>query len=96
MPETSSILDSVSLHLTELAFCSNASSFLQSDFWGSFKARFGWKTHSFAVEWKEANTVLPLLVLYRRLGMGIGFAYVPWGPELPTAYDEKTSQNASA
>ena len=80
------------LRPTELAFCSSASSFLQSDFWGSFKSRFGWKAYSFCAEWKETNEnagklALPFLVLYRRLGPGIGFVYIPWGPELPPVYN---------
>ncbi|MDR2079877.1 MAG: hypothetical protein LBP74_09185, partial [Treponema sp.] len=34
-----------------LAFCDGAASFLQSGFWGSFKARFGWNARSFRVNW---------------------------------------------
>jgi len=96
----------------ELSFCCGASSFLQSDFWGSFKSRFGWKTYSFAVTWDDAGTsteadrsaktsgdagnkTFPLLVLYRRLGLGIGFAYVPWGPDLPKNYDMAEHRNAA-
>ena len=91
----------IKLNPTELAFCGGASSFLQSDFWGSFKARFGWKPYPFSAEWEAADDSkekcsLPLLVLYRRLGFGIGFAYVPWGPELPAGYDAETSLKASA
>ena len=92
-----------SLNPTELAFCSRASSFLQSDFWGSFKSRFGWKTYSFCADWDTGGipatgdvTTLPLLVLYRRLGPGIGFAYVPWGPELPPLYNTDKRSSASA
>ncbi|MCL1929325.1 MAG: peptidoglycan bridge formation glycyltransferase FemA/FemB family protein [Treponema sp.] len=91
----------VELHPIELAFCGGASSFLQSDFWGSFKARFGWTALAFNAEWKETDGCkekvnLPLLVLYRRLGFGIGFAYVPWGPELPADYDAESSRRAAA
>ncbi|MDR1411758.1 MAG: peptidoglycan bridge formation glycyltransferase FemA/FemB family protein [Spirochaetaceae bacterium] len=65
--------------------CEGAS-FLQSAFWGRFKARFGWEAHAFSAEWQGApaeNPALPLLVLTRPLVRGMGFAYVPWGPELP-------------
>jgi lipid II:glycine glycyltransferase (peptidoglycan interpeptide bridge formation enzyme) len=55
---------------------------LQSGFWGSFKARFGWDSRAFLVDWK-AGQERPLLVMRRSLGPGVSFAYVPWGPELP-------------
>jgi lipid II:glycine glycyltransferase (peptidoglycan interpeptide bridge formation enzyme) len=86
----------------ELAICSGASSFLQSDFWGNFKARFGWKALAFSVEWETGSdpvkqtTALPLLVLYRRLGPGVGFAYIPWGPELPPDYNNAARVTAAA
>ena len=83
----------------ELAFCGGASSFLQSDFWGNFKSLFGWKAYPFSAEWKNADgahETLPLLVLYRRLSFGVGFAYIPWGPELPAGYDTPARWEASA
>jgi lipid II:glycine glycyltransferase (peptidoglycan interpeptide bridge formation enzyme) len=55
---------------------------LQSGFWGSFKARFGWNARGFLAEWGEWGA-RPLLLIRRRLAPGISFAYVPWGPELP-------------
>jgi lipid II:glycine glycyltransferase (peptidoglycan interpeptide bridge formation enzyme) len=67
-----------------------AESFLQSRFWGGFKGRFGWKPFRFSVVWETDDGAAgnaPLLVLYRRLGPGAGFAYVPWGPELPRPYN---------
>ncbi|MDR3343705.1 MAG: peptidoglycan bridge formation glycyltransferase FemA/FemB family protein [Treponema sp.] len=67
---------------TDLAQCNRAASFLQSGFWGSFKARFGWNARSFLADWGEWGT-LPLLVIRRRLSPGISLAYVPWGPEFP-------------
>jgi lipid II:glycine glycyltransferase (peptidoglycan interpeptide bridge formation enzyme) len=79
----------VELCLTEFSFCNNAASFLQTAFWGSFKGRFGWKPFAFSAEWKQTaqngdqDASFPLLALYRKLGPGIGFAYIPWGPELP-------------
>lgn len=68
----------------DLARCDGASSFLQSGFWGSFKARFGWNARSFLVDWGNGRKA-PLLVIRRRLGFGLSFAYVPWGPELPSS-----------
>jgi len=75
----------IELRPAELDFCGGASSFLQTDFWGNFKARFGWKAFAFSAKWETTGdaTILPLLVLYHKLGPGIGFAYIPWGPELP-------------
>ncbi|MDR2073394.1 MAG: peptidoglycan bridge formation glycyltransferase FemA/FemB family protein [Spirochaetaceae bacterium] len=67
----------------ELPDCGEARSFLQSSFWGAFKARFGWKPLAFRVEWLHRQERGFCLVLHRPLGPGISFAYVPWGPELP-------------
>ncbi|MDR2746556.1 MAG: peptidoglycan bridge formation glycyltransferase FemA/FemB family protein [Treponema sp.] len=69
----------------ELSACDGAASFLQSGFWGSFKARFGWEPHPFLVDW-GTGPAKPLLVIRRRLGPGLSFAYVPWGPELPEGF----------
>jgi lipid II:glycine glycyltransferase (peptidoglycan interpeptide bridge formation enzyme) len=75
-----------SLVPVEISRCDEARSFLQSGFWGSFKARFGWSARTFRAEWAwgEAGAAsLPLLVMRRPLALGVSFAYVPWGPELP-------------
>lgn len=63
----------------ELSVCDAADNFLQSGFWGSFKARFGWNARSFILEWQDGNKT-PLMLIRRRLLPGISFAYVPWGP----------------
>ena len=65
-----------------LDFCDEAGNFLQSGFWGAFKARFGWVPYPFKVRWK-GKAAAPLLVLVRSLGPGVSFAYVPWGPPEP-------------
>lgn len=77
----------------DLAACNGAASFLQSGFWGSFKARFGWTARSFLVSWyadpgtgQRGPVTMPLLVIRRRLALGVSFAYVPWGPELPPGF----------
>jgi len=71
----------------DLPVCDKASSFLQSGFWGNFKAQFGWEAFAFRAIWKtEANKQeeeKTLLVLRRRLAPLFALAYVPWGPELP-------------
>lgn len=46
-------------------------SFLQSSPWGTLKEEFGWKCATF--------TRPPLIILTRRIGRVIPFAYVPWG-----------------
>jgi lipid II:glycine glycyltransferase (peptidoglycan interpeptide bridge formation enzyme) len=56
------------------------SSFLQSRFWGDFKAEFGWKPIRLQVE--RDSDRRPLLLLIRRLPAGLCFAYVPHGPEI--------------
>lgn len=79
---------------TDLTQCNQANSFLQSGFWGSFKARFGWNTRAFLADWGEWG-IKPLLLIRRRLGPWFSFAYVPWGPELPEGFpsqDEALNQ----
>jgi lipid II:glycine glycyltransferase (peptidoglycan interpeptide bridge formation enzyme) len=55
-------------------------SFLQTDFWGDFKADFGWKPLRFTVESDRGS--FELLVLVRGMRGGLSFAYVPLGPEV--------------
>jgi len=73
------------LQRAELSICSGALSFLQSDFWGRFKASFGWEALAFSAVWKcaESSITKPLLVLRRPLAPGLSISYIPWGPELP-------------
>lgn len=80
---------------TDLGRCDGAKSFLQSGFWGSFKARFGWNARSFLVDWGEGGT-LPLLVIRRRLAPGVSFVYVPLGPELPAEFPGTESARQEA
>jgi lipid II:glycine glycyltransferase (peptidoglycan interpeptide bridge formation enzyme) len=77
----------ISLNISpgDLSVCDGAASFLQSGFWGSFKARFGWEPCPFLVNWGP-GPAKPLLVIRRPLGPGLSFAYVPWGPELPADF----------
>jgi lipid II:glycine glycyltransferase (peptidoglycan interpeptide bridge formation enzyme) len=72
----------------DISVCDKAASFLQSGFWGTFKARFGWEARAFTLEWagRGESPVFPeksLLVLRRPLVPGFSLAYIPWGPELP-------------
>lgn len=66
------------------ADCDRAAGFLQSGFWGAFKAEFGWRPRHFLLE-TEDGAAVPLLMLERGLGLGCTFAYVPHGPELAMA-----------
>ena len=86
----------VSLQKADLSICDEAGSFLQSGFWGGFKARFGWEALAFKAEWnisanslESRNCIKPLLVLRRILYPGFALAYVPWGPELPDNFPNK-------
>ncbi|WP_304224879.1 peptidoglycan bridge formation glycyltransferase FemA/FemB family protein [Gracilinema caldarium] len=94
MPQTASY-SLRSVVPTELGRCDGAKSFLQSGFWGSFKARFGWNARSFLVDWGEGGK-LPLLVIRRRLGPGVSFAYVPLGPELPAQFPDSQEERNQA
>jgi lipid II:glycine glycyltransferase (peptidoglycan interpeptide bridge formation enzyme) len=79
----------------ELSSCGRAGSFLQSDFWGGFKGRFGWTAHAFLVDWSGLGA-LPLLVLWRPLAPALSFAYVPGGPELPAAFPAEDGERNRA
>jgi lipid II:glycine glycyltransferase (peptidoglycan interpeptide bridge formation enzyme) len=72
---------------TELSDCDEAAAFLQSGFWGAFKARFGWEALAFRLEME--NFTAALLVLRRSLAVGFSLAYLPWGPELPESCPDK-------
>ena len=68
---------------------SDAPTFLQSRFWGRFKAKAGWKASHFMVQAEGAvvdgvaqRLESGLLVMERSLGAGLGFAYVPDGPAI--------------
>ena len=76
------------LKKADLSACDGAASFLQSGFWGTFKARFGWEALAFKLDWGPDQTEKPgetktLLVLCRSLSRFFSLAYIPWGPELP-------------
>jgi lipid II:glycine glycyltransferase (peptidoglycan interpeptide bridge formation enzyme) len=79
----------------DLSLCNTAESFLQSGFWGSFKARFGWNARGFLVDWGELGQT-PLMVIRRRLAPGFSFAYIPWGPELPKNFPADDSERKQA
>jgi len=79
----------------ELSRCDAAPTFLQSGFWGSFKARFGWNARAFSVDWSCGDQT-PLLVIRRKLFLGASFAYVPWGPVLPACFPEDDEERNEA
>ena len=83
-----------SIEKAELIFCNTAFSFLQSDFWGAFKSRFGWNAHAYKVSFNNTPDDkckdMPLLVLSRTVFGIFSLAYVPWGPELPLYCTDKT------
>ena len=90
----------------ELSECSTSASFLQSDFWGDFKGKFGWEALAFTVGWKFGSTnngeaaspcTKPLLVLCRSFAKGrFSLAYIPWGPELPAELNADNTKRGSA
>ena len=64
--------------------------------WGEFKSRFGWTAKGFLIEWTQDDSKFPLLLLCRRLAPGFSFAYVPWGPHLPSDFPEDGKAQAMA
>jgi lipid II:glycine glycyltransferase (peptidoglycan interpeptide bridge formation enzyme) len=61
------------------------SSFLQTPFWATFKARHGWKPLFFIVEGLPERDRFPLTVLVRRMARVAAIAYVPLGPDIAIA-----------
>ena len=93
MSPNKGVLDS--LVKTEIFSCDETDSFLQSGFWGGFKAKFGWEPMAFKAGWKvndqqeQQIETKHLLVHYRKLAPFFAIAYVPWGPELPESITDK-------
>ena len=105
MPSGAGVLRN--LQKADLSACDKAGSFLQSGFWGRFKARFGWEALAFTAFWEYVKQLpgenssssaeeKPLLVLRRPLAAGLSLAYVPWGPELPRAFPASDETRRSA
>lgn len=84
------------LRREELTVCDKAETFLQSSFWGAFKARFGWEALAFSVIWRTSTNdeEKPLLVLRRKLAPGFALAYIPWGPLLPLEFQNHDANEA--
>ncbi|MCL2094328.1 MAG: peptidoglycan bridge formation glycyltransferase FemA/FemB family protein [Treponema sp.] len=76
-------MNEVTLKREDLSFCDRSGNFLQSGFWGHFKASFEWEALAFSFTLAPGEEPSPLLVLRRRLAPGLSLAYVPWGPQLP-------------
>ncbi len=55
--------------------------FLQSPFWGAFKASLGWRQRRFALKGGD------MLLLLRRFSAGFSLAYVPHAPDIPAGDD---------
>jgi lipid II:glycine glycyltransferase (peptidoglycan interpeptide bridge formation enzyme) len=66
-----------------------ATSFLQSSFWGDFKAGYGWKPLRFMIVSGSSETQILLLV--KGLPAGLSFAYVPHGPEIESPPNERVA-----
>ncbi|HAK45800.1 MAG TPA: hypothetical protein DCO79_07775, partial [Spirochaeta sp.] len=67
-------MSEISLKPVDLEKLGTHSNLLQSAFWGSLKAEFGWKAYAFRIN-KQS-----LLVLVREIKAGQSLAYVPHGP----------------
>jgi lipid II:glycine glycyltransferase (peptidoglycan interpeptide bridge formation enzyme) len=81
----------VRVSLLEHGEADEASSFLQSEFWGDFKAESGWRPLRFVLEAEHPGTGAQLLLLLRRLPAGFSFAYVPHGPEMDIPAAERAA-----
>jgi len=65
-----------------------ARSFLQSQFWASFKCTFGWSKVRLQVHGAEAS-VYEISILVRNLAGPFSFAYIPHGPEFDGPQEKK-------
>jgi lipid II:glycine glycyltransferase (peptidoglycan interpeptide bridge formation enzyme) len=79
----------VSVSPLERSALESSASFLQSAFWGDFKADYGWTPQRFLIEAESSGMRASLLLLIRRLPAGYSFAYIPHGPELEISQDER-------
>jgi lipid II:glycine glycyltransferase (peptidoglycan interpeptide bridge formation enzyme) len=80
---------------SDLSHCNEAVSFLQSGFWGSFKARFGWSARGFSIDWGDFGKT-QLMAIRRRIAPGVSFVYAPWGPELPANFPQNDKERSQA
>jgi lipid II:glycine glycyltransferase (peptidoglycan interpeptide bridge formation enzyme) len=63
--------------MTGVAKDPGSASFMQSEWWGEFKSRFGWRRFL-----HRGSGGIPTLVLERPLAPGFSLAYVPGGPPI--------------
>jgi len=61
--------------------------FLQTPFWARQKEAFGWKAE--AVKWRQGEERGTLLVLIKKLPLGLGFAYIPAAPSLELGTEDR-------
>lgn len=64
---------------------------LQTRMWGSLKQQFGWVPHHLLIDSRY-----PVLVLTRRLPLGMSIGYIPYGPGEPISPGEWSSLEAVA
>jgi lipid II:glycine glycyltransferase (peptidoglycan interpeptide bridge formation enzyme) len=77
----------ISIQAAELGDLDGNRTLLQSGFWGAFRQRLGWRVGAFRCGYRGRE--FRLLVLIRRMPMGLELAYVPHGPELDEAVIER-------
>ena len=70
----------IDVQAAELGDLEGNRSLLQSGFWGAFRRRLGWRAQAFRCGYRGRE--FRLLVLIRRLPLGLELAYAPHGPEL--------------
>ncbi len=70
----------IDVQAAELGDLDGNRNLLQSGFWGAFRRQLGWRARAFRC--RNRDVVFDLLVLIRRLPLGMELAYVPHGPEL--------------
>jgi lipid II:glycine glycyltransferase (peptidoglycan interpeptide bridge formation enzyme) len=70
----------IGVRAVELGALKGGRDLLQSGFWGAFRRQLGWRALAFCCSYRARE--FDLLVLVRRLPLGMEMAYVPHGPEL--------------
>ena len=74
----------ISFDIEKVSSTENATSFLQSDFWASFKEKYGWTSHHLHVRYREEDgeASFYFTILTRCLASSFFIGYVPMFPKI--------------
>ncbi len=73
------LVENPAAHAWDDFVASRSGHILQSSAWGELKSKFGWSVHRLALAGAE-EMIAGAQILFRRLPLGLCFAYIPRGP----------------